>query len=349
MDWKVLESSVALAANLARDLLNNKISDEKEKQKVENFIEENPVKAAEILPENTPIQNEAIQAIDGGTDAEVNNEVVDDFIEDTWKFNENDWKEDDDLPPLSKEEGEAALDEALTGLGFKEDIPEIDEEEKEDKEDGPTFNASLTGVNKPIFEGADTSSIEEQTVDNPLVVASDFEQPSIAKNNANTSSTSSFVTPTTTSKGSAGGSSVVSNLDDNTIEEEKTPLSRDTQTGSTFNNEESKPVALQHITNAPGAVVPTSTWAKPSEANGDFKVKSSDLPQMEGTKVLDEGIDVLPKADLALLENNIRKTPLNIFQPLKVRINGDGILVDGTPLQDCSTSVLKKLMEIVNA
>lgn len=348
MDWKILESSVALAANLARDLLNTKISDEKEKQKVENFIEKNPVKAAEILPENTPIQNEAIQAIDGGTDAEVNNEVVDDFLEDTWKFNENDWKEDDSLPPLSKEEGEAALDEALTGLGFKEDIPEINEEEREEKEDGPTFNASLTEVNKPTFESADLSSIEEQTIYNPTVTTSDFKQPEYTESNANTSS---FVTPKTTiAKGSTGGSSISSNLDENTIEEEKTSLPGDVQNkGSTFNDEESKPVALQHITNAPGAVVPTSTWAKPSETNGDFKVKSSDLPQMEGTKVLDEGIDVLPKADLALLENNIRKTPLNIFQPLKVRVNGDDILVDGTPLQDCSTSVLRKLMEKMNA
>lgn len=56
--------------------------DELNKQ-IENKIESNPVEAAQALPEGSDIQKEAVQAIDGGADAEVNNDVLDAYINDT--------------------------------------------------------------------------------------------------------------------------------------------------------------------------------------------------------------------------------------------------------------------------
>ncbi len=53
--------------------------DELNKQ-IENEIESNPVEAAQALPEGSSIQQEAVQAIDGGADAEVNNDVLDAYI-----------------------------------------------------------------------------------------------------------------------------------------------------------------------------------------------------------------------------------------------------------------------------
>lgn len=55
--------------------------DELNKQ-IENEIETNPVEAAQTLPEGSAIQQEAVQAIDGGADAEVNNDVLDAYIND---------------------------------------------------------------------------------------------------------------------------------------------------------------------------------------------------------------------------------------------------------------------------
>ena len=48
---------------------------------LENAIEENPKEAAEILPENSDIQKEAEQAINGGADAEVRNDVVEEALD----------------------------------------------------------------------------------------------------------------------------------------------------------------------------------------------------------------------------------------------------------------------------
>ena len=49
-------------------------------QQLETQIESNPVEAASELPQDTSIQEEAVQAIDGGKDAEVNNKIAEDFI-----------------------------------------------------------------------------------------------------------------------------------------------------------------------------------------------------------------------------------------------------------------------------
>lgn len=47
---------------------------------VENAIESNPAEAESILKDDTALDNEAVQAIDGGRDAEVNNEVVEEAL-----------------------------------------------------------------------------------------------------------------------------------------------------------------------------------------------------------------------------------------------------------------------------
>ncbi len=54
---------------------------EAEQATVENAIESNPVEAAASLPEDSDIQKEAEQAIDGGADAEVRNDTVEEALD----------------------------------------------------------------------------------------------------------------------------------------------------------------------------------------------------------------------------------------------------------------------------
>ena len=85
-EWLNIETLIAGLSEMARDIKemedgSSHMSDERCKQ-AENAIEANPTKAAQSLPQNTPIQQEAVQASEGGPAAEVNNEVVNDFVND---------------------------------------------------------------------------------------------------------------------------------------------------------------------------------------------------------------------------------------------------------------------------
>ena len=60
---------------------SKKITSDERCKKVENAIEQNPVEAESILPDNTALNKEAEQAIDGGVDAEVRNDVVNEAVE----------------------------------------------------------------------------------------------------------------------------------------------------------------------------------------------------------------------------------------------------------------------------
>ena len=73
---KMYGAGNALNSNYWEDMQNPETWDDL----VEEAIEENPKEAAEILPENSDIQKEAEQAIDGGKDAEVRNDVVEEAI-----------------------------------------------------------------------------------------------------------------------------------------------------------------------------------------------------------------------------------------------------------------------------
>lgn len=69
------------SANIVKDNLKEAV-DEGDTKEVENIIEEHPDESQEVLPEDTPIQEEAEQ-ITGDTNKvndEVNNEVVEDFV-----------------------------------------------------------------------------------------------------------------------------------------------------------------------------------------------------------------------------------------------------------------------------
>lgn len=48
--------------------------------KIETAIESNPKQAAKQLPQGSPIQQEAVQATQNGPQAEVNNKIVDDYV-----------------------------------------------------------------------------------------------------------------------------------------------------------------------------------------------------------------------------------------------------------------------------
>lgn len=81
----MLEATLAGIASLRKELDelesgNNKITSDEECKVAEDAIESNPEKAASILPEGSDIQKEAEQAIDGGRDAEVNNDTVSKYI-----------------------------------------------------------------------------------------------------------------------------------------------------------------------------------------------------------------------------------------------------------------------------
>lgn len=70
------------SANIVKDNLKEAV-DEGDTEKVENIIEKHPEEAQEALPEDTPIQEEAKQITedDKPQNDEVNNEVVEDFVE----------------------------------------------------------------------------------------------------------------------------------------------------------------------------------------------------------------------------------------------------------------------------
>lgn len=69
------------SANIADNL--KEAVDKGDTKEVENIIEEHPEESKEVLPEDTPIQEEAEQITDdtNKTNDEVNNEVVEDFVE----------------------------------------------------------------------------------------------------------------------------------------------------------------------------------------------------------------------------------------------------------------------------
>ena len=82
----MLEAVLAGIASLRKELdelenSNDKITSDERCKTVENAIEADPVQAAQRLPQDSPIQKEAVQAIDGGKDAEVRNDVVEDFLD----------------------------------------------------------------------------------------------------------------------------------------------------------------------------------------------------------------------------------------------------------------------------
>jgi hypothetical protein len=68
-------SSIASNDNIGRIPVITKSSMKRNKAAMENFIEKHPEEAAATLPEGS-LKEEAVQAIDGGKDAEVNNKVL---------------------------------------------------------------------------------------------------------------------------------------------------------------------------------------------------------------------------------------------------------------------------------
>lgn len=95
----MLEAVLAGIASLRKELdelenSNDKITSDERCKTVENAIEADPVQATQRLPQGSPIQKEAEQAIDGGKDAEVRNDVVEEAIEkDTGDFLDNNFFE----------------------------------------------------------------------------------------------------------------------------------------------------------------------------------------------------------------------------------------------------------------
>ena len=71
------------SANIVKDNLKEAV-DEGDTKEVESIIEEHPEESQEVLPEDTPIQEEAEQITDDTNkiNDEVNNEVVEDFVND---------------------------------------------------------------------------------------------------------------------------------------------------------------------------------------------------------------------------------------------------------------------------
>lgn len=83
---KLMESIFAAQAALQKqiDTLkkdDGKFTSDENCKDIENAIESNPQEAAQALPQGSAIQKEAVQAIDGGKDAEVNNNTVDRWYE----------------------------------------------------------------------------------------------------------------------------------------------------------------------------------------------------------------------------------------------------------------------------
>lgn len=96
-EWQEIETLIAGLSEIARavkEMEDSHTSDERCKVaadlndakenndpiKAEQVVEANPTEAADVLPDNTALKTEAEQAIDGGADAEVRNDAVEDFL-----------------------------------------------------------------------------------------------------------------------------------------------------------------------------------------------------------------------------------------------------------------------------
>jgi len=82
----MLEAVLAGIASLRKELDelegsgNDKITSDERCKEAETAIESNPEQAAQQLPQGSPIQQEAVQATQNGPQAEVNNKVIDDYV-----------------------------------------------------------------------------------------------------------------------------------------------------------------------------------------------------------------------------------------------------------------------------
>ena len=161
---------------------------------VEKAIEDNPetVIKSENAPEELKEEAEQLNDDDKRND-EVNNEAVEKAVKKAGSFLDtlrvpidNEWAqkqlanapetfETEDVPEynLTDEEANAAIDEAITGLGFKEDIPETKAEEEnaqnEEKSNDislPNFGSGNVSIDDTAYPIADTSNeetVEEKT------------------------------------------------------------------------------------------------------------------------------------------------------------------------------------------
>ena len=124
-------------------------------------------------------------------------------------------------------------------------------------------------------------------------------------------------------------------------------LARDILNTATSDDEEKQGISEQYQTSAPAAVLP--------EANGNFSVESSDVPEMEGTKAdlnieTSEEIPVntMTQEDLEMLKSKIMAvSDLSIFEPLVVAIDGENVLVNGIPLEECDLDTLAAISQKV--
>ena len=120
----LLEATFAGIASLRKELdeleSNDKITSDERCKQFENAIESNPVEAAAELPEGSDIQKEAEQVIDGGKDAEVRNDVIDEAVKKEpgsfINFNEADWLNFGKKQKRTRAEAKQAKQDALDEL-----------------------------------------------------------------------------------------------------------------------------------------------------------------------------------------------------------------------------------------
>ena len=170
----MLEAVFAGIASLRKELDelesgNDKITSDEECKTVENAIENNPEEAAAALPEGSDIQKEAEQAIDGGRDAEVNNDAVSKFV----GMLSNSPKEDtvitDDGREISRDEYAAEMAQ------FKEDNPdEILKAKEEAKELARQERAEKRAEDNKLVDmakevaGENEADKEDSVIDNAI-------------------------------------------------------------------------------------------------------------------------------------------------------------------------------------
>lgn len=114
-----------------------------DKKKTESAIKSNPIEAAEAIPKSSPLHKEAVQAIDGGKDAEVSNKALDDAFA---QFVEEQSKKDkikalNDLPALMQQD--EARNDIKSDYNFDGSLKEGAETEKSRREKNEDLDDQL--------------------------------------------------------------------------------------------------------------------------------------------------------------------------------------------------------------
>ena len=380
MTWKILESAIALASNIAKDDLKYKTSDTKEKKALEKDIEQNPENY--INSENTAIAKEAADLLDDDKrndevnndalrqeDAEWASQMLDNFMNNNKSKEEidPDWLEQtqaNDAYAMGQEENNYPAPEQFKQVGaFLGGKPSAIEDVDYTVEDVPNEESNNEQAEEQSNE--EQPQEEDETIKRRNNFLDKFRR-SISVNPADGSFTAKE-NKLEQNKGGAVGKSIGSNINgqsggvgvnaalDKSNDEKEIELKEEKEQRNVDKelHYDDVPIEQMSSVNVPGANngnTGDDKNIKIPNAHSSFSVRKNELKGKTGhaygtNKVrLNKGNDSndLEKALLALKD-------YSMFEPLVIE-NIDGhILVDGNPLRMAGNETLSYIIKVLNS